>query len=595
MTTIPSVVFDLVQKHPEKPLFHFRDPEATNLDVTLSSGELWSRACAVAERLQDYPRQAEFMLVLPLGAPLLISHLAVLLHGGVASIFTHPSEKVRPEIFAQNLRNATSILRPRVILASRAFLDYLKDLDQSESDILLWEDFTGSASFDPNGWRQLSNQSFAVAQYSSGSTGLQKCVKLTHEMVLTQCQSYGQFIGVNSQTDRICSWLPLYHDMGLFTSLLLPVTSGVPASLMDPFKWVRNPISLLTLIDEVRGTLCWQPNFAFRLLEQRCSAEEKSKLDLTSLRGLTNCSEPVSAGVMSGFLDAFRESGLSRDSLWVCYAMAENAFAVTAAGGPRESYRSIRVDRDKLARNVAQPSAEGVEIASCGMPIDGCEVEIVDAERMVTAAATVGEIRLRSPFLMKGYVHGENFSQSALDDNGWYYSGDLGFQLDGRLYVTGRKKDLIIVAGRNFYPQDLEGVASETEGAIAGRSVAIGVDDEQQGTQRVVMLVESNLTAPTEISALAANIRTTLLRRLDCAVSEIHVVPHMWLLKTSSGKIARQPNLERYIKTIKNKSEGAASWWEPLLWGAGAAISLYFYTLLFLLGDSKSWNVYAGF
>jgi acyl-CoA synthetase (AMP-forming)/AMP-acid ligase II len=305
------------------------------------------------------------------------------------------------------------------------------------------------------------------------------------------------------------------------------------------------------------------------------------------MRGFTNCSEPVTAGAMRAFLESYRDAGVTPERLWACYAMAENAFAVTAAGGGGKA------------------PATRAELVSCGTPLEGVELRIVDDARRELPEGDTGEIALRSPFALREYFRNAEATAEAIDAGGWYYTGDLGFLAEGELYVTGRKKDLIIVAGRNFYPQDLERIADECPGAIEGRSVAFGVDDAALGTQKAVMLVESRLATEPEREALSAAVRQLAFSRLDCPVTTVQVVAHMSLLKTSSGKISRQANRERYAAGLAAALSAArpagtdarrrAGIAEMLLWSFAAAAALYLGVLIVVLGTNESWNIYAGF
>ena len=585
-TTIPMLVHAQVQKRPERPFVRMHDLVGGEPDG-YSQGELWRAASAFAEAADGVAPGTLALLVMPLGKRLLAAHLGLLMQGLVPSIYTHPSEKIQQDAYLRNLRHALGLLRPGIIVAARQFAQTVREsLPQAaQARLVLAEDVADASAFEAPAWRRVSPEDVAIVQHSSGSTGLQKGVALTHSMVAAQCATYARFIGLDAERDRVCAWLPLYHDMGLFTSWLMPVLHGVPVSLLDPFEWVKQPASLLELIERERGTLCWQPNFAFSLLAKRRLAGRAP--DLRSMRGFTNCSEPVTGAAMRAFLEAYRDSGVTPERLWACYAMAENAFAVTAAGGTGEG---------------ASPSAD---LVSCGKPLDGVELRIVDAGRRELPERSTGEIALRSPFALREYFRNAEATAEAIDAEGWYYTGDLGFFAGGELYVTGRKKDLVIIAGRNFYPQDLERVADECAGAIEGRSVAFGVDDAALGTQKAVMLVESRLATEAEQDALAASVRELAFSRLDCPVATVQVVPHMSLLKTSSGKISRQANRERYLAGLEAarsavRSAGAgtrrrAGLAEMLLWSFAAAAALYLGVLIVVLGTNESWNIYAGF
>jgi acyl-CoA synthetase (AMP-forming)/AMP-acid ligase II len=257
------------------------------------------------------------------------------------------------------------------------------------------------------------------------------------------------------------------------------------------------------------------------------------------------------------FLSRFQPYGLRPEALTTCYAMAENVFAVTQGGidGP------VAVDkigqRGYLTERVARPALEDEEaitMLSAGHPITNTKVRVVDEKLANLPERHIGEIALQSDCMLTGYYNREDLTRKAFHD-GWYLTGDLGYQADGELYITGRKKDLIIVGGKNIYPQDLESLASEVEGVHPGRVVAFGVFNEETGTEDVVIVAEvdhDDLSASDEktspfIDRIADEIRQRITRGSDIALRHVHLVEHGWLLKTSSGKVARGANREKYL------------------------------------------------
>jgi acyl-CoA synthetase (AMP-forming)/AMP-acid ligase II len=271
------------------------------------------------------------------------------------------------------------------------------------------------------------------------------------------------------------------------------------------------------------------------------------------MRGWINCAEPTIASSHRRFLDKFSPLGVRPESLWTCYAMAETVFAVSqssAASPPRIE----RLDRDSFqSSGAAVPASEGaasLEAMSGGVLLAGTQVRIVDDQRAALGERRVGEIAIRCDSLFSGYFRDPDSTAKVLSD-GWYYSGDLGFLAEGHLFITGRKKDLLIIAGKNYYPQDIERIVCGVPGIYAGRAVALGLDDPSIGTQRLIVLAEVEDESRVDDPALAAEVRSTLAGELDCVIDELRLLPHMWLLKTSSGKIARAPNLQRFIETFK--------------------------------------------
>lgn len=610
LQTIPARIFHHAHVHPERNSIFFRNLDIPGVggEVTLTYGELWAQASGLSACLDFLETGEHAIIVMPICPQLLVAHLAILLRGAVASIFTHPSEKIASDVYAQKLRHAVSVFHPRAIITTDIFLEEVRRSTEGEkAEIVLFPDAVPANNLPETRWKIASSGSNAIIQYSSGSTGLQKAIALTHEMVINQCDSYARAINLSPERDRICSWLPLYHDMGLFTAWLMPVLQGVPIFLIDPFQWVKQPQSLLKLITDVEGTLCWQPNFAFNLLSQRVSGDMLEGLDLSSLRGMVNCSEPVSAHSLENFQKSFGKVGVRPSAMWSCYAMAENSFAVSSAKDGAALCGAVRINASALGRGIIEISgdAAGVAVASCGRVIEGTEVSIVDADSGSPVSGRVGEILLKSPYMLKEYYRHPELTATAIDRAGWYHTGDLGFFHDGNVYITGRKKDLLIVGGRNFYPHDIEAICERFEGSISGRSVALGVDDEKLGTQKVTLILESRLTDDVAKNQLTAQIRKAVFDELDCPLADIRVVPHMWLLKTSSGKIARRPNLEKYLAEFPPQDNlqlvpaavdtSPTSWLSMVAWSFGISIAIYVSVMFLTLSKNQSWNIYMQF
>ncbi len=352
----------------------------------------------------------------------------------------------------------------------------------------------------------------ALIQFSSGSTGLQKGVVLTHRGLIAHMRSYAAALRL-SQDDAIVSWLPLYHDMGLIACYLMPLMCGVPFYQMDPFHWVMQPDLLLRAIEELRPTICYQPNFAYHVLAKR-----GKQRDLSSVRLWINCSEPARAASHHLFTRSF--SSVRPDSLSVCYALAEGTFAVSQTLPWHDNING---------------AAEGGTPLSCGRPIEGMQVRI-----FADPGQAEGEVGIRSDFLFDRFVGGPCPLRE-----GFYLTGDLG-KLDerGELYITGRKKDLIIVGGKNIHPQDVEFAASEVDGVYPGRTVAFGVFNHEVGSEELIVVVER--CADIEPTALKIAVQRAVEAEVGVVPRRIEVTEHMKLVKTSSGKISRSRNKQLY-------------------------------------------------
>jgi acyl-CoA synthetase (AMP-forming)/AMP-acid ligase II len=387
-----------------------------------------------------------------------------------------------------------------------------------------------------------------LLQHSSGTTGLQKGVALSHQAIFNQLHSYAEALRMRSD-DVIVSWLPLYHDMGLIAGFSLPILSRIPLVLMSPFDWVRAPQRLMQATCRYRGTLTWLPNFAYNFCAQKVRPSQLEGVDLTSWRAVINCSEPMHWASHQMFLERFRPFGLRSEALATCYAMAENVFAVTQ-GGIEAPVTVDTVDGYALVtlrRAVSAGGSKGtIAMLSAGLPIKNTRLRILDAKGGDLPERHIGEIAIQSDCMLSGYFRRPDLTEKAFRD-GWYLSGDLGYLAGGELYITGRKKDLIIVGGKNIYPQDLERLASDVPGVHPGRAVAFGVFNAEMGTEEVVMLVESDDDDPAIHQAIAEQIRLRVTRGSDVVLRIVQVVERGWLLKTSSGKIARSANREKYL------------------------------------------------
>jgi fatty-acyl-CoA synthase len=331
------------------------------------------------------------------------------------------------------------------------------------------------------------------------------------------------------------SWLPLYHDMGFIACLNLPLAHGVHTVMLDPIDWVSDPALFLRAASAHRATLAWNPNFAYAFMSERARDGDLTGIDLRPLRGLVNCSEPVTFESQRRFLDRFAPLGARDDAFCGCYAMAETTFALTHGSARDAQYVDDRGPDGAVA---------GVrKYVSTGRPLEGVDIAIMNAGSRA-GDRRLGEIWVRSPFTFSRYYDDAAETERAFVD-GWYRTGDVGYMADGNLYVTGRKKDVMIVAGVNVYPQDVEALVSIVEGVRPGRVSSFSRFDERQQTEHITVLAESDLTGAEADSAVLA-IRQRLLAGLQIANFSVHLVPPQWLVKSSSGKMAHRENRKKW-------------------------------------------------
>lgn len=399
------------------------------------------------------------------------------------------------------------------------------------------------------GLPSIDPKSTAFIQYTSGSTGIPKGAELSHRALLSNVAGIANGIDCH-EGDVSVSWLPLFHDMGLIGSLLTALYSGTHLYTMLPEAFVMNPLSWLQNISKYRATIATAPNFAYHLLATRISEEELSALDLCSLKVALNGAEPVDLRTLEAFHQKFGNVGYRENVSFPVYGMAENCLAATF---PRlhgmveiEQLDRDMLDVNRIARRAADNDPFPVQVVSVGGPILGQEVAILGDRGGYAREDEVGEILVKSPSLMTGYHNNPEATEAVLRD-GWLHTGDLGFINRGRLFITGRAKEMIIKRGRNYYPYDIERAASSVPGVRKGCMVAFSAPNLETGTEDLIVVAESrevDAARRDEVSrSIAGEILSTVGIRPDATI----LVPPRTIPKTSSGKLQRLLTRQRYL------------------------------------------------
>ena len=531
-------------------------------DVPITCERLLHGAVAFARTLAREGIQPGEVVVLILqhSEELLYSFWGSILHGAIPSIMPFLTEKLSPERYRADLASLISVTRPAAIVTYPEFeADVRSTLTAGDPvrAVILTNQFEpeGELSLDTLRGFERNAGDIVLLQHSSGTTGLQKGVALSHRAVFNQLDAYNKSLSLNDG-DVIVSWLPLYHDMGLIAGFLMPILSGIHLVLMSPFDWVRAPYRLMQSISSYRGTLVWLPNFAYNFCAQKIRDRHIEGVDLSSLRAVINCSEPVRWESHRAFFEHFEKYGLRRTALQTCYAMAENVFAVTQSRLGSEPL-VVEVDREVfMTERVARIPYDGrpsMKMMSSGFPLENVLIRILDENGNDLPDNVIGEVALKSDCMLTGYFNRPDLTDKAFRD-GWYLTGDYGFIAEGELFVSGRKKDMIIVGGKNVYPQDLEMLSYEVPGVHAGRSVAFGMYDEEQGTEEVVIIAEGDSEDVAEQQRIADALRAHITKNSAIALRHVKVVGPKWILKTSSGKTARSANREKFLEELQ-KSE----------------------------------------
>lgn len=563
MSTLAHLIRHNYQTTPQKTAFVLQ--YAGQVDFSISYQELVAGSSRYA---RTYAREGiqpgeVVILILQHGEDLVYSFWGAILYGAIPAIMPFLTEKLSPERYHADLSTLLSITKPAAIVTYPEFEQDIRNAlnpdelrgrpDGSVRTVIITNRTEPSAepNFDELPGLKRSPTDIVFLQHSSGTTGLQKGVALSHQAVLNQLDAYAKALRLTAD-DVIVSWLPLYHDMGLIAGFLMPVLMGLTLVLISPFDWVRAPYRLFQAVSRYKGTLSWLPNFAYNFCAQKVRDRDMEAIDLSSWRIITNCSEPVKWDSQQAFYQRFKAYGLRETALQCSYAMAENVFAVTQTNLDSAPLTD-ELDREAyMNERIAIPPVDGrpsLRMLSSGKPLTNTRIRILDEKGHDLPDKVIGEIALQSNCMLTGYYNRPDATEKAFKDE-WYLTGDYGYTLNGEVFVAGRKKDMIIVGGKNVYPQDLETLAYEVSGIHAGRAVAFGIYDEKAGTEEAVVVAEVDTDDAEQRQKIADALRQHITKNSAVALRHTHIVGKKWIIKTSSGKTARSANREKFLKEM---------------------------------------------
>ncbi len=434
--------------------------------------------------------------------------------------------------------------RRLVRLLGETVTDSALPLELLAADSLLAEVDDAEAATAPGRRSEDRADELALVQFSSGTTVDPKPVALSHQAVLAQVEM------LNAQWRHLpgasgVSWLPLYHDMGLIGCVLPAAASGAELTLIPPEVFSGRPAIWLRTLSRYRGVVSAAPNFAYALCADTVRDDELEGVDLTSWRVALNGAEPVAPAVLRRFTERFARWGFRPEALSPVYGLSEATLAVTFPdlAAPFASERFARV---ALAEGRVELDPDGVELASVGRPLPGCRIEPRDGDGRTFPEGRVGRLWIQSPSLMSGYL-GRPEATAEVLKGGWLDTGDLGFLRRGELFLTGRAKDLVILRGRNYLPEDLEEALADLSGARPGGVAALSHPRENGASEVLLLFVETAGNGSGETAALAESCRDRLLERTDLVADEVLLLAPGTLPRTSSGKVRRRETLARYL------------------------------------------------
>ncbi|BCX81421.1 fatty-acyl-CoA synthase [Methylomarinovum caldicuralii] len=531
----------------------------------LPYSKLREQALELARRLAGLglPRESRLALVAETTPDFLRFFFACQYAGLVPVPLPIPFSLGSHEAYVRQLRAMLQSCLPALAMAPVSFISFLTEA-AAGLDLEFFgapEDFYrlpyGNAEPKP-----LEPDELAYLQYTSGSTRFPRGVMIRQAAVMDNLAGIAQH-GVDLRPgDRAVSWLPFYHDMGLVGLMLTPVASQVSVDYLGTREFAMRPRQWLALMSRNKATISFGPPFGYELCTRRLRPGEAAKFDLSAWRVAGVGAEMIRTETLNHFAEALAPAGFREEAFLPCYGMAECSLAVSFAP-LAEGVKVDRVDGEVLAlegRAVPTGDAERVnEFVDCGVLLPSFEMRILDADGNEVGERRIGTIHLRGPSVMSGYFEDPETTEAVLSNDGWLNTGDLGYVADGRLYLTGRAKDLIIVNGRNIWPQDLEYLAHRQPEVRPGDALAFGVPDADG--DRVILVVQCRETDEAKRADLVRRIRSQVQAEIgvDCTVE---LVPLHTLPRTSSGKLSRSKARENYITQhglVQSKGQRAAA------------------------------------
>ena len=523
---------------------------------------LRQQARALAQRLAGLglERGARLVLVAETGPDFLRFFFACQYAGLVPVPVPVPIGLGGREGYVELLRGMLQSSQAALAMAPAEYLVFLEEAAEGLGLSFLGE----PAAYDalPESARTLAPSGpdeLAYLQYTSGSTRFPRGVMITQRTVLSNLSGiirHGVKLGPG---DRCVSWLPFYHDMGLVGLVLVPVTAQISVDYLATRDFSMRPRQWLNLLSRTRGTVSFSPPFGYELCARRLRPGEAEELDLSAWRVAGVGAEMIHADVLERFAEALAPSGFDPKAFLPSYGMAECSLAISFARLD-ERIAMDHVDAERLAtRGRASPATPGSLAAErvstfvdCGTPLPGFEVEIRDRQGHSLPERHAGTIFLRGPSVMSGYFKDPDSTRASLAHDGWLDTGDIGYRVGGRLFVTGRSKDLIIINGRNVWPQDMEYLAEQQPEVRARDCLAFSAPDSQ-GEEMAVMVVQCRERDPATRADLVKRLETRVRAEIgiDC---HVELVPLHTLPRTSSGKLSRSKARQNFIDACQQRA-----------------------------------------
>ena len=525
------------------------------LVAVLEYSDLKRRAMANARRLLSLNLQKgdRVALIAETSVGFVEAFFACQYAGLIAVPLAIPMGVGQRDSYMSKLQGLISSCKPAAIVSSEEWLPLISSVSTDTPDLRILSHADLNALPEKDIELTLpAPEDIAYLQYTSGSTRFPRGVIITHRSVMANLQVISHD-GIKLRPgDRCVSWLPFYHDMGLVGFLLTPVATQLSVDYMSTQDFAMRPMLWLKLISKNRGTVSVAPPFGYDLSLRRSTEKDMAELDLSSWRVAGIGAEPISAEGLEQFGERFAAVGFNSNAFMPCYGLAENALAVSFSD-ENEGFKVNEVDRDILEYQgkAVVPTKDTRAVSSfvnCGKALPGHRIEVRSESGIPLPEREVGRIFISGPSLMSGYFH-DAASQKEIKKTGWMDTGDLGYLLDGYLYVTGRKKDLIIIRGRNIWPQDIEYVAELEPEIHPGDAIAFVTPKDQEESGRIVLQIQCRVSSEERRAQIVNSLTARIQSEFSVAV-DIELLPPHSIPRTSSGKPARAEAKKRYLTAL---------------------------------------------
>lgn len=512
--------------------------------VAMPYRDLWrlARQMAATLQAQGIGKGDRVVITLPTSPEFAQLYWGLQLCGAVPCVLPAPSAGREQ---SQSVQRILAVARQIAASAIIGAADDLAAFAGQEPGCPVW-DMAQWPLAEADAWQPVAQSAtdLAVIQATSGSTSSPKCVAVSQFSMAANLEQIGHRLRID-ETDVKVGWLPLYHDMGLVGCFFLALYWSIPGIFLTPFQFLRDPRSWLQAISTYKGTLSPAPNFAYALTYKRVSDDNLVGLNLASWKAAICGGEQINTPDMKGFIRRFQAVGFSPNALVPAYGMAEAALCITMYS-PGEPLHYETVDQRALAeRALAIPvNADGTQpvttLCDCGAPVAGTHLCIRNDAGAALADGQVGRIWVAGPSLLREYFN-QPAETAALLRDGWLDTGDLGYLRNGRLFVVGRAKEVIIIRGHNYSPIDFERAAEEVAGVAAGRVVAVGIPTPAEGTEQLVLLCEQprEIATPDKLAAWQRTIQSHVGKRTGLFPAQVVAVPRNSIPRTTSGKLQR--------------------------------------------------------